>query len=188
MLAESFVSATPDACGMVLAQVLAIVGAIVPFMKVLIGFSIVILFHELGHFSMAKLCGVRVDKLAIGFGKEVVGFTRGETRYGLNILPLGGYVKMLGQEDFSLDKEKEWTAASDPRSFTAQSVGRRALIVSAGVIMNLVFAALAFMIVFMVGMEALPAKVGYVVPDSPAERYGLQTGDADQRPMDGRLQ
>ncbi len=178
MLAESFVAATPDAYGMMLAQVLAIVGAIVPFMKVLIGFSIVILFHELGHFTMAKLCGVRVDKLAIGFGKEVVGFTRGETRYALNILPLGGYVKMLGQEDFALDKEKEWTAASDPRSFTAQSVGRRALIVSAGVIMNLVFAALAFMIVFMVGMESLPAKVGYVVPDSPAERYGLQTGDS----------
>lgn len=152
-----------------------------PILLVLAGFSVVILFHELGHFVVAKLCGVRVDKLAIGFGKELVGITRGGTRYSFNILPLGGYVKMLGQEDFALDKSGEWQSSSDPTSFSAQSVSKRAVIISAGVVMNLVFAAIAFMIVFMVGMEALPAKVGYVLPDSPADRSGLQTGDAIQR-------
>ena len=143
----------------------------------ILGFSLVIFVHELGHFLMAKLCGVRVDKLAIGFGKELFGRTYGETRYAFNILPLGGYVKMLGQEDFEIDKSGEWKVKDNPRSFTNKSVGRRMLIVSSGVVMNLLFAALAFMVVFMVGFMARPPKVGHVVPGSPANRAGLMVGD-----------
>ena len=152
---------------------------------VVIGFSVVILFHELGHFAAAKWAGVKVEKFAIGFGPELVGLSRGETRYAINILPLGGYVKMLGQDDASLDKQKEWELSSDPRSFTGQSVGKRALIVSAGVLMNLLFTAVAFVVVFMVGMDSVPAKVGIVLPNTPAQRGGLAVGDAIHR-INGR--
>jgi membrane-associated protease RseP (regulator of RpoE activity) len=143
----------------------------------LCGFSLVIFVHELGHFLAAKWAGVRVDRFAIGFGKEVVGFTRGGTRYSLNALPLGGYVKMLGQEDFVVDKSGELKVKDNPDSFSNKSVGRRMVIISAGVIMNLLFAAIAFAIVVMVGRLQPPAVVGGVVPNSPAAGAGLQTGD-----------
>ncbi len=151
--------------------------AIGPILMMIIGFSVVIFVHELGHFVMAKLCGVRVDKFAIGFGKEILGYTYGETRYSFNVLPLGGYVKMLGQEDFEIDKSGEWKVKDNPRSFTNKPVGSRMLIVSAGVIMNLVFAAIVFMVVFMVGRETIPARVGHILPGSPAHRAGLMPGD-----------
>ena len=143
----------------------------------LCGFSLVIFVHELGHFVAAKWAGVRVDRFAIGFGKEVFGFTRGETRYSLNALPLGGYVKMLGQEDFVVDKSGELKVKDNPDSFSNKSVGRRMVIISAGVIMNLLFAAIAFAIVVMVGRLQAPSVVGGVVPNSPAAGAGLQTGD-----------
>ncbi|NLX21108.1 MAG: RIP metalloprotease RseP [Phycisphaerae bacterium] len=141
------------------------------------GFSLVIFFHELGHFTAAKLCGVRVDKFAVGFLKELFGFRIGETRYSFNLLPLGGYVKMLGQEDFAVDKSGELKVKANPRAFTNKSVGKRMIIVSSGVIMNLVFAAIVFMITFMIGLESLPAEVGWIQPGSPAERVGVQVGD-----------
>ena len=143
----------------------------------LCGFSLVIFVHELGHFIAAKWAGVRVDRFAIGFGKEVIGFTKGGTRYSLNALPLGGYVKMLGQEDFVVDKSGELKVKDNPDSFSNKSVGRRMVIISAGVIMNLLFAAIAFAIVVMVGRLQPPAVVGGVVPNSPAAGAGLQTGD-----------
>lgn len=141
------------------------------------GFSVVIFFHELGHFLAAKACNVRVDKFAIGFGKELFGFTRGETRYSFNVLPLGGYVKMLGQEDFAVDKSGELMVRNDPRAFTHKPVGQRMIIVSAGVVMNLLFAALVFMLVFMIGVDFPPAVVGLMEMESPAERAGLRVGD-----------
>ena len=147
------------------------------YLLVFLGFSIVIFFHELGHFLAAKWCDVRVDKFAIGFGREIFGFTRGETRYSFNILPLGGYVKMLGQDDVAIDKSGEWIVKDDPHAFTSKPVGQRMIIVSAGVVMNLIFAAVAFMIVFMIGMKTLAPEVGLVLPGSPAESAGLRTGD-----------
>lgn len=159
---------------------LAIIGllkTIWPYLLLAIGFSLVIFVHELGHFLAAKWAGVRVERFAIGFGKELVGFTRGETRYSLNFLPLGGYVKMLGQEDFVVDKSGELKVKDDPTSFTNKSVGKRMVIVTAGVVMNLIFAAVALTIVAMVGKYEAPAVVGDVLPDSPAGNAGLQTGD-----------
>ncbi|HRX86889.1 MAG TPA: site-2 protease family protein, partial [Phycisphaerae bacterium] len=133
--------------------------------------------HELGHFLVAKWAGVRVEQFAIGFFREVVGFTRGETRYSFNLLPLGGYVKMLGQEDFEVDTTGELQYKDDPRSFANKSVGKRMAIVSAGVVMNLLLAGLLFMIVFLVGKKVPSPQVGAVVPDSPAATAGLETGD-----------
>lgn len=147
------------------------------YILLILGFSLVIFVHELGHFLAAKWAGVRVERFAIGFGKELIGFTWGETRYSFNLLPLGGYVKMLGQEDFVVDKSGELKVKADPTSFTSKSVGQRMVIISAGVIMNLIFAAIAFAIVVMVGRPQPPAVVGIVVDGSPASRAGLQTGD-----------
>jgi regulator of sigma E protease len=153
------------------------ISAVPSVLLVLFGFSVVIFVHELGHFAVAKWAGVRVEKFAVGFGKELVGFTRGETRYAFNLLPLGGYVKMLGQEDFAVDKSGEWVVKEDPNSFTNKPVGHRMAIVSAGVIMNLIFAAFMFMIVFMIGLESLAPVIGAPLPDGPADRAGLEMGD-----------
>ncbi len=158
---------------------LVIWGKVWPYLVMLIGFSLIIFVHELGHFLVAKWADVRVETFAIGFGRELFGFTRGETRYSFNVLPLGGYVKMLGQEDFD-DKSKELQFKEDPRSFVNKSVGRRMAIVSAGVIMNILFACFLFMLVFMIGLEAPTPRIAFVEPDSPADRAGLLPGDVVQ--------
>jgi membrane-associated protease RseP (regulator of RpoE activity) len=147
-----------------------------PYLLMLAGFSLIVFVHELGHFAVAKWAGVRVERFAIGFGREIWGFTRGETRYSFNILPLGGYVKMLGQEDFD-DKTNELRFKADPRSFANKPVGHRMAIVSAGVIMNIIFAFVLFMIVFMIGTEVPPPQIAYVERDSPADKAGLEPGD-----------
>ncbi len=147
-----------------------------PYVLMLIGFSLIVCVHELGHFAVAKWAGVRVDKFAVGFGRELIGFTKGETRYSFNFLPLGGYVKMLGQEDFD-DKAKELQFKDDPQSFVNKPVGRRMAIVSAGVTMNVLFACVLFMIVFLIGMEAVGTRIALIEPDSPAELAGLLPGD-----------
>lgn len=144
---------------------------------VVLGFSLVVFVHELGHFLAAKWAKVRVDKFCIGFGPELFGFTWGETRYGFNILPLGGYVKMLGQEDFAVDKSGELKVKDEQGSFTNKTVGQRMVIVSAGVIMNLVFAAVGMMILMMVGTQTAPSVVGAVAAGTPASRAGLRSGD-----------
>jgi regulator of sigma E protease len=147
------------------------------YVLIFAGFSLVIFFHELGHFIAAKSCGVRVEKFAIGFGRELFGWTKGETRYAFNILPLGGYVRMMGQEDFTVDKTGELRVKSDPRAFSNKPVGQRMLIVSSGVFMNLFFAAAVFMIVFLVGVKFPSAVVGMVKPESAADRAGIRIGD-----------
>ncbi|UCE59659.1 MAG: RIP metalloprotease RseP [Phycisphaerales bacterium] len=147
-----------------------------PYIVMVIGFSVIIFVHELGHFAVAKWAGVRVEQFAIGFGREIAGFTKGETRYSFNILPFGGFVKMLGQEDFE-DKSKELIFKDDPRSFINKPIGHRMAIVSAGVVMNVLFACFLFVIVFMVGMDADTTRIGRVEPDSPAHKAGLRPGD-----------
>jgi len=142
-----------------------------------LGFSLVIFVHELGHFLAAKWAGVRVERFAIGFGTELFGFTWGETRYSFNVLPLGGYVKMLGQEDFVVDKSGELKVKDDPDSFSNKPVGKRMVIISAGVIMNLLFAGIAFAIVVMVGRWVPPAVVGIVKEGEPGANAGLRPGD-----------
>ncbi len=144
---------------------------------VVFGFSVVVLFHEVGHFVAARWAGVRVERFAVGFGRELFGFTRGGTRFSFNVLPFGGYVKMLGQEDFAVDKSGELKVRHHPDSYAAKPVGKRMIIVSGGVIMNLVFAAIAFAVVTMIGRYVPPAMVGIVDPTSPAGRAGIQAGD-----------
>ena len=114
--------------------------------QVAVGLGAVIFVHELGHFLVAKACGVKCEKFYLGFdifGLKLAKFRWGETEYGIGVLPLGGYVKMLGQEDNptneAAENERAKTGASpaevyDPRSYKAQSVPRRMAIISAGVI------------------------------------------------------
>lgn len=159
--------------------------------KVVIGFSIIIFVHELGHFLAAKFVGVRVDRFAIGFGYRLFGFRKGEgltlgrrpeysaeqlrerrfgeTDYCFNALPFGGYVKMLGQDDIVIDeKTEEISLGTDPRAFPNRPVGQRMLIASAGVLFNLLFAFVLLIAVFMLGLQQEEPVVGEVMHDSPA--------------------
>lgn len=97
----------------------------------------------------------------------------GDTEYRLNWIPLGGYVKMLGQDDLKPGAAN----ADDPRAYSKKSIGARMIVVSAGVIMNVILAAIGFMIVFLIGFKAPPTTIGTLMPNSPAQRAGLRVGD-----------
>ncbi len=136
-----------------------------------------VFIHESGHFLVAKWLGVRVLKFSLGFGKRIIGRKWGETEYQIALVPLGGYVKLLGESP-----DEEVPEADKSRSFTAQSVLRRTAIVLTGPAMNLLLALLVWPVVFMIGIQQ-PAYlssqpvVGWVEPDSPAARAGLLIGD-----------
>jgi regulator of sigma E protease len=139
---------------------------------VVISLGFLIFVHEAGHFLMAKLFGVRVLVFSFGFGKRLFGFRRGETDYRVSLVPLGGYVRMSGDNP-------EEAADGDPRDFLAKPKWQRFLILFAGPFMNLVIA-LAFMtIVNMAGryVAIIPPIVGDVLPNQPAAGAGLQHGD-----------
>jgi regulator of sigma E protease len=220
---------------------------------VAVGLGLVIFVHELGHFLVAKACGVKCEKFYLGFDffdiklgpikipRSLVKFQWGETEYGIGIIPLGGYVKMLGQDDnpantakeaerirvakesketsgedvaapdqsakpaSDVDSEPSQSAASeevpcadekatpasyqlDPRSYPAKSVPKRMAIISAGVIMNLIFAVIFAAIAYRIGVNYTPCIVGHTVPNSPAWRAGIEPGSVVIRlDKDGRV-
>ena len=140
---------------------------------VILGFMILI--HEFGHYAVAKLLGVRVEQFAIGFGKRLVGFKRGETDYRINAIPLGGYVKMSGENP--MDER-----SGDPREFLSHPRWHRFLIAIAGPAMNILLAVALLTVVYVVHYEYpiflyLPADIAWVKPDSPAGKAGIQAGD-----------
>ncbi len=171
------------------------------FLKVLVGFSLIVFVHEFGHFLAAKWMDVRVDRFAVGFFRRVFGYRRGEgftfgtrpsytpeeiaakgygeTDYCLNILPFGGYVKMLGQDDIQINEDTgEMTTGDDPRAFPNKPISKRMVVVSAGVICNVVFAVLLYMFVFLVlGKSMVAPLIGQVEPGSAAAAAGLLAGD-----------
>jgi regulator of sigma E protease len=147
------------------------------FLLVALGLGLVIFIHELGHFAVAKWCGVRVERFSIGFGPVLLRFTNGDTEYALSLIPLGGYVKMLGQDDADPATLTDTEIARNPRSYTSKTVPQRMAIISAGVIMNLITAAGFFILAFLLGVHYEPAVLGNVVPGYPAWRAGLQPGD-----------
>ena len=144
--------------------------------KAAIGLSFVIFIHELGHFLAAKWCGVNVTTFSIGFGPAIPGckFTWGETTYKLAILPLGGYVQMVGQVD---GEEASDGSDDDPRSYRRKAVWQRMLIISAGVIMNAILAVACFIYVYEGPGKKHPAGViNSVDSDSPAYRQAVRSG------------
>ncbi|NMB20510.1 MAG: RIP metalloprotease RseP [Firmicutes bacterium] len=136
-------------------------------------FGTIVLFHELGHFTVAKLAGIRVYEFAIGFGPTLGSFRRGETKYSLRAFPLGGFVKMAGMDEPVEGSEE--VPEDDPKSFTNKSLPWRLSTIAAGPFMNFVLAIVLFVLYFM--LIAVPPTVTYVEPASPAEVAGLQAGD-----------
>ena len=192
-----------------IADVLAILNSTVAIAwtatKVLVGLGLVIFVHELGHFLVAKACGVKCEKFYVGFDvpirfgpfrlpRTLGKYQWGETEYGVGIIPLGGYVKMLGQDDNPANAQKEAERIQvpkavgadsaetdtldrsseedggqfelDPRSFPAKSVPQRMAIISAGVIMNLVFAVVFAAIAYRMGVSYEPCEIGGTSPGS----------------------
>ncbi|MDD9944042.1 MAG: RIP metalloprotease RseP [Myxococcales bacterium] len=133
--------------------------------------GILVFVHELGHFAWAKVFGVQVLRVSLGFGPRIAGFRRGETEYVVSALPLGGYVRMLGENPLD-----EIRPQDTDRSFAHQSLLRRIVIVVAGPAMNLVFPVLLYFIVFLGDTDQTPASVGIVLPDRPADGL-LEPGD-----------
>jgi len=138
---------------------------IVAFLAVL---AVLIIAHELGHFSTAKAFGVKVEEFGIGFPPRLLSFKKGETRYSLNAIPLGGFTKMVGEVD-----------PSETRSLASKNVWIRILVLSAGSLMNFLLPLLLFSIAFMVPHNVLIGQVTVeeVLPDSPAAIAGIQPED-----------
>lgn len=134
--------------------------------------GVLVTVHELGHFLVAKLCGVKVLKFSFGFGPKLLGFTKGETEYQIALLPLGGYVKMAG------DVPGEELAPEEAhRGFLAQPPLKRMAIVLAGPAFNLIFPVLIYFFVFWGPHEAVSTRLARVDPGTPAAAAGLHPGD-----------
>lgn len=148
---------------------------IISFIVVL---GVLIFIHELGHFIVARLCGVRVEKFSFGFGPRLFGIKRGDTDYFISALPLGGYVKMTGGEHSEEEIPEELKAISFPH----KSVYQRAAIVAAGPIMNLILAFILLPVIFIIGVEVpafleRPPVVGHVAKDMAGFKAGFIAGD-----------
>lgn len=135
--------------------------------------GILIFVHELGHFLLAKLLGVRVDALSLGFPPKLLSKKIGETEYRLSVVPLGGYVKLLGE-----NPDEEVPPELEPRSFSHHPLWHRALIVVAGPGFNLLFCILVLFLLFSIsGIPYLTTQIGEVKAASPAALAGIQPGD-----------
>ena len=163
----------------------------------LIVFGLLVLFHEIGHFAVAKLVGVRVYEFSIGFGPRLAGFRKGETAYNLRVVPLGGFVRMAGmdpdEDQREADKQSEDKAAEDlganvsenrepvvdpERSFMHKSVPKRMAIIVAGPLMNFMLAILLFTIsISTFGLPQNKNIVGRVLEGKPAAVVGVKAGD-----------
>jgi regulator of sigma E protease len=148
-------------------------GVGVNIVSVVILLGVLIFVHELGHFLLAKSLGVGVLKFSLGFGPRLFGRKVGETDYMISLVPLGGYVKLLGESDTD-----DVLPQDEKRSFVKQHVLKKIAIVVAGPLFNFLFAILAFAVIFMVGVPNLTTDIGTVQPGSPAEVAGIRTGDA----------
>lgn len=144
--------------------------------------GILVFVHELGHFCVAKFCGIKVLKFSLGFGPRLLSKQWGETEYMICAIPLGGYVQMLGEGGGELGESAELTPAEEARSFAKQPVSKRMAVIAAGPFMNLALPFLILPLAYMIGVN-LPAYlesppcVGYVAPASEGEDAGFQAGD-----------
>src|SRR6266568_2052611 len=152
----------------------AAVTTIVAFLVVL---GILILVHEFGHFLVARLAGVGVERFSVGFGPVLWRYRGKKTEYCLSAFPLGGYVKMMGDDENPIEGGK--TGVVDPdKAFNNKPLPVRFLIVFAGPAMNGVLAAVIFALVFMImGRPVAPATIGRVTDGGPAAQAGLRIGD-----------
>lgn len=138
--------------------------------QVVIGIGLMIFIHELGHFIAAKKTGVRVDTFSLGFGPKLIWFRKGETIYQISLVPLGGYVKMAGE-----DPGEELSGLEN--ELPSKPPGQRMFIFSAGVLMNFLFAFITFPIIFACGVPCVAPEVGRVEEGGPAWKAGILPGD-----------
>jgi len=194
-IAMAAMGGVPLADGGFLGQLLFGGGASSAFgylLSALVALGALIFIHELGHFLVAKAVGVGVERFSLGFGPRIWSFQRGETEYCISIVPLGGYVKMTGEEAHGEEVIHPGTDAPgvDPaKSFARKPLWARILIVFAGPGMNFALAAVIFSLVFAAaGVPVYPTTVGRVLPDSPAAQAELRPVDevvaVDGRPID----
>jgi regulator of sigma E protease len=151
----------------------------------IVALAVLVFVHELGHFLTAKRVGVKVLRFSIGFGPVIWRRQRGETEYAISAIPLGGYVKMLGED---ADGDGEVSEGERHRAFSAQGPLRRAAIIVAGPATNFVFAFVVYVLVFGLVGTPLPSKeprIGGVSASTPADRAGLRAGDL-VREIDGK--
>jgi regulator of sigma E protease len=135
--------------------------------------SLLIFFHELGHYLFARIFSVGVEKFSLGFGPRIVGKTIGRTDYRLSLIPLGGYVKLVGE-----DPTDEVDIVDEPYSFSKKTVWQRMIVVAAGPVFNVVLAwALFVWIAFLTGIPTQLPQIMGVGQDSPAEAAGVKSGD-----------
>lgn len=151
----------------------------------MIALGILVLVHEWGHYIVAKISGVWVEKFSIGFGPKILGFKKNGTDYRVAPIPLGGYVKLYGQdpwEEAEGDEKKAEEIAKDPRAFHSKPMSRKLATVLAGPVMNLLLCFILMPLVFMVGrmqpkiLTEKPVVID-VIQESPAAQLGLQAGD-----------
>lgn len=158
----------------------AALGMIENVLSVAFGLGLVVFFHELGHFAVAKWCNVHVERFSIGIGPILWSRQKGETEYALSLLPLGGYVKMLGQDDMDPNQMTSSEIAENPRAYSSKTVLQRMAIISAGVIMNVITGFLFFVIAYSAGLQEPSPVVGAVYNGFPAWNAGIRPGDTIQ--------
>jgi regulator of sigma E protease len=144
----------------------------ISIISVIILLGVLIFVHEIGHFLVAKWAGVGVLKFSLGFGPKLIGKKIGETEYRISLIPLGGYVKLLGESE-----SEEFSEEDEKRSFLKQPVSKRMAIVAAGPFFNFLFAILIFTIVNIIGIPTLTTQIGAVQEGSSAYEAGIKEGD-----------
>lgn len=138
----------------------------------LLAILILVTFHEYGHFIVARLCGIKVKRFSVGFGKVLFSwYDKKQTEFALSAIPLGGYVKMVDEREGPVDSDDL------PFAFNRKPVMSRIAVIVAGPLFNVIFAIVAYWVMFMVGITSVAPVVGHVVEQSIAQRSNLQTGD-----------
>ena len=146
-------------------------GTVWPILAAIFFFGVVIFIHELGHFTVAKLSGIRVNEFAIGMGPKLFSFGKGETQYSLRLIPMGGYVQMEGEDE----------ASEDARAFNKKPVWKRFLVVVAGAVMNILLG-LALVSVLLTQQELVgTTQIAGFHENAASQASGLQAGDVITR-------